>query len=417
MTQQIETAIVGGGQAGLAMSYYLHERGQEHIILERRRLAERWRSERWDGLYFQFPNWSLQLPGCSYNGEEPDGFAKSFEVVEFIERYANQIKAPLQCGVEVSSLRRNQDSGRFILETSDQPIEAACVVIATGPFQKPSIPAQSHLLSADILQIHASQYFNPAQLPAGAVLIVGTGSSGCQIAEELNQSGRTVYLSISLHKRAPRRYRNKDLLNWLTVLGRFDTPIDALPERKIPSPMLLTGVGGGHDVDLRKFRGEGAVLLGRLREISDGKLCFEDDVERNLAYADDSFVEFVRSAEDYASATGLDSESEIEPNLAFPRSPRPLSSQPVLDLKAANINTIIWCTGYKFDFNWVDLPIFDATGTPIQRRGVTRCRGAYFLGLHWMHNMKSGVLFGVGEDAAYLSEYMASVSAHRHGIT
>ena len=317
----------------------------------------------------------------------------------------------------MKSLRCNEDSGRFVLETSDQPIEACRVVIATGPLQKPSIPAQSHLLSADIFQLHASEYFNPAQLPPGAVLVVGTGSSGCQIAEELSAAGRMVYLSVSLHKRAPRRYRNKDLLDWLTVLGRFDTPIDALPERKIPSPLLLTGVGGGHDVDLRRIAGENVVLLGRFREISDGKLLFHDDLERSLAYADDSFIEFVRFAEDYASATGLDSESELEPNLAFPGSLASLSSQPVLDLKAANINTIIWCTGYKFDFNWVELPIFDAAGTPIQRRGVTRCRGAYFLGLHWMHNMKSGVLFGVGEDAAYLSKYMDSASAHsRRGI-
>jgi putative flavoprotein involved in K+ transport len=417
MTQRIETVIVGGGQAGLAMSYYLREHGQEHIILERRRLAERWRTERWDGLYFQFPNWSLQLPGCSYDGEEPDAFAKSSQVVEFIERYAKQIKAPLQFGVEVRSLRRDQDSGRFILETSDQRVEAARVVIATGPFQKPSIPAQSHLLSADVLQIHASHYFNPERLPPGAVLIVGTGSSGCQIAEELLQSGRMVYVSVSLHKRAPRRYRNKDLLYWLTVLGRFDTPIDALPGRKIPSPLLLTGAGGGHDVDLRKLVGEGVVLLGRLREISDGKVFFDDDVEKSLAHADDSFVEFVRAAEDYASATGLDSEFDVESDLAFPRSPRPLSSQPVLDLKAANVSAIVWCTGYRFDFNWVELPIFDANGIPVQRRGVTRCRGAYFLGLHWMHNMKSGVLFGVGEDAAYLLEHIASASAHLHHNT
>jgi putative flavoprotein involved in K+ transport len=412
MKHQVETVIVGGGQAGLAMSYYLSQLGHEHVILERQRLAERWRSERWNSLRFQFPNWSLQLPGFGYDGNEPDRFATSSEVVRFIEHYAALIQAPLQCGVEVRDLKQNLKSRRFILDTSARTIEATQVVIATGPFQRPSIPASGGSLSRDVFQIHASQYSNSAQLPPGAVLIVGTGSSGCQIAEELYQSGRMVYLSVSVHKRAPRRYRGKDLLHWMNVLGRFDTPIDSLPDRQIPSPLLLTGADGGHDVDLRKFAADGVVLLGRFREASDRKLAFEEDVEKTLQYADESFNDFVRNAEDYALATGRDLNTEVERDLSFPRKSIPAQPRAVLDLKTANINAVVWCTGYNFDFDWLHLPVLDARGIPIQRRGLTRCRGAYFLGLHWMHTMNSGVLFGVGKDAAYLAENIHEV-AHR----
>src|SRR5215211_1129764 len=232
MRERHDTVIIGGGQAGLAMSHHLRERSREHIILERQRVAERWRSERWESLYFQFPNWSLQLPGYSYKGDQPDAFAHHVEVTRFIENYALFIDAPLRCGADVLSLERDP-TGRFIISTRDAVIEASRVVMATGPFQQPSLPALSPSMPADICQLHASQYFNPEQLPTGAVLVVGAGSSGCQIAEELYRRGQTVYLSVSRHRRAPRRYRGRDLLWWLFAMGRFDTTIDSLPGRKI----------------------------------------------------------------------------------------------------------------------------------------------------------------------------------------
>ena len=410
MKERHDTVIIGGGQAGLAMSHHLRERSREHIILERHRVAQRWRNERWDSLCFQFPNWSLQLPGYAYKGDEPDAFAHHEEVTRFIEGYAGFIDAPLRCGAGVASLERDPASGRFVIATHDTTIEASRVVIATGPFQRPSLPASNPSLPADLVQLHASQYFNPEQLPNGAVLVVGTGSSGCQIAEELYRCGRTVYLSVGRHRRAPRHYRGRDLLSWLFAMGRFDTTVDSLPGRRIPPPLLLTGVNGGHDVDLRRFAADGVVLLGRYKGGADGKLEFGDDLENILADADETDAEFRRSVDAHVRTTGIPAS---DPDSAD-QAPMPIATiKPVttLDLRTAHITSVIWCTGYQFDFDWVRLPVFDAQGAPSQQHGVTSCPGAYFLGLHWMHKFKSATLFGVGEDAAYIAEHMAI--AHR----
>jgi putative flavoprotein involved in K+ transport len=410
MKERHDTVVIGGGQAGLAMSHHLREHSREHILLERRRVAQRWRSERWDSLCFQFPNWSLQLPGYAYKGDEPDGFAHHEEVSQFIEDYAGFIDAPVRCGTDVVSLERDSTSGRFVVATRDAIIEASRVVIATGPFQQPSLPVPSPSLPREVLQLHASQYFNPGQLPTGAVLVVGAGSSGCQIAEELYRCGRTVYFSVAHHRRAPRRYRGRDLLWWLLTMGRFDTTIDSLAERRIPPPLLLTGVNGGHDVDLRQFAADGVVLLGKFRGIADGKLGFGGDLDKDLVNADETAAEFRRSVDEHVRATGMET-SEAASIEQTPYTPKAgFKPVPLLDLEAANIRSVIWCTGYKLALDWVHLPVFDDSGALSQQRGVTNCRGAYFLGLHWMHKFKSATLFGVGEDAAYIAEHMATIA-------
>jgi len=411
MKERHDTVIIGGGQAGLAMSYHLRERSREHIILERHRLAQRWRNERWDSLCFQFPNWSLQLPGYEYKAGEPDAFAHHEEVTRFIEGYAGFIEAPVRCGADVVFVDRDSSSGRFVVATRDMTLEASHVVIATGPFQRPSLPALNPSLPTDLLQLHASQYFNPEQLPKGAVLVVGTGSSGCQIAEELYRHGRTVYLSVGRHRRAPRRYRGRDLLSWLFAMGRFDTAVDSLPGRRIPPPLLLTGVDGGHDVDLRRFAADGVGLLGRFVGGTDSALEFGEDLEKSLADADETDAEFRRSVDAHVRMTGIpasDPDSADQPPIPITRT-KPATT---LNLKAAHVTSVIWCTGYKFDFDWVRLPVFDTHGAPSQQRGVTSCPGVYFLGLHWMHKFKSATLFGVGEDAAYIAEHLAN--AHRN---
>jgi putative flavoprotein involved in K+ transport len=412
MHGSIETVVIGGGQAGLAMSHFLRQQGREHVVLERRRTAERWRSERWDRLAFQFPNWSLELPGFKYRGDAPDAFATPQQVVSFIEAYASFIQAPLKTGCDVRELR--EENGSYYVDTQQGRITARRVVIATGPFQAPSIPSASTRVAPDLHQIHASQYFNPEQLPPGGVLVVGAGSSGCQIAEELNELGRETWLSVSRHKRVPRRYRGKDLLYWSDVLGRFHTPIDTLPDRKLPPPILLTGVHGGHDVDLRRLAQGGVRLLGRFRDGVGTAVAFCDDLEAHLAAGDEAYVQFIEASESYAQAVGIDRFGEIEPDLAFPLDCSPQDSVAILDLKATNIGTIIWCTGYSYDYGWCQLPIFDALGAPVQRRGITRCPNVYFLGLHYMHTMRSGVLFGVGQDAAYLAEHIACEEAIYH---
>ncbi len=407
VTEQIETVIVGGGQAGLAMSYHLKRLGREHIVLEQKRVAERWRSERWDSLMFQFPNWTIQLPGHTYPTNDPAGFAPRDEVVRFIESYATLIGAPVRCGVRVLSVGQKPGSERFLVQTDHETLEAVNVVLATGPYQLPSITPLDAAVPPDIFQIHSRDYRNPQQLPPGAVLVVGSGASGCQIAEELYQTGRKVYLSIGHHCRVPRRYRRRDLFWWFDVLGMWDRSVDLHPEVKLER-FLVTGAAGGHDIDLRRFAADGVTLLGRLRAVSEAKLSLAPDLEEKLALGDAWFAEFKKSMDDYARKVGMEGpeESEVEESVAS----GPKGSVPILelDLRAAGIASVIWASGFRHDFGWVGLPVVNETGEPVQRRGVTRCPGLYFLGLRRMHTLRSSLLPGVGDDAGYLAERIAA---------
>jgi putative flavoprotein involved in K+ transport len=408
MNERHDTVIIGGGQAGLAMSYLLRQRGREHVVLERRRVAERWYSQRWDSLCFQFPKWSLQLPGYGYTGNDPDGFASRDAVSRFIEDYARFIDAPIRCNAEVKALEHEAASGRFLLETGDALIEADSIVIATGPYQRPSIPLASAALPPGVFQIHACDYRNADQLPPGAILIVGAGGSGCQIAEELGLHGRTVYLSAGRHRIAPRRYRGRDLLWWLLAMGRMDMTIDSLPDRKPLTPIMLTGVDGGHDINLRHLAADGVHVLGSFHGIDGEKLLFLDNLGTILDGADKSLEDFMLAAESYRQAAGLELPEDINQAFGVARTPLMLGTSRALGWRAGNVRTVIWCTGYRGSFDWVHLPVFDAQGVPRQRRGVTDCRGAYFLGLNWMHKQKSSTLFGVGEDAAYLADVITA---------
>jgi putative flavoprotein involved in K+ transport len=399
-----ETVIVGGGHAGLALSYHLGRIGRPHVVLERGRVAERWRSERWDSLMFQFPNWSLRLPGQEYRGDRPDGFATRKEVIAFIERYRDLVDAPVRTGVRVHRVR-TMDGG-FRLETSDGDVDAANVVVATGPYQEPILPAVRHALSSTVFQVHASGYRNPAQLPSGAVLVVGSGASGCQIVEDLLAAGRTVYLSLGRHRRYPRRYRGHDMFWWVERIGALDQTLDERPDaRERPNP-LVTGVGGGHDIDLRDYAAAGVTLLGRLVDVSGWRLPLADDVAALLTAGDESVGVFTRAVDAYIARSGL----AVPP--PSPSADRRAAEVPdpirELDLAAAGITSVIWATGYRRDFSWIDAPVFDERGEPIHRRGVTGCAGLYFLGLPWLHKLKSSVLCGVGDDAAHLADHIAA---------
>jgi putative flavoprotein involved in K+ transport len=405
MSERHETVIVGGGQAGLAMSHQLSRLGRPHVVLERGRVAERWRSERWDSLMFQFPNWSMRLPGQPYDGGDPEGFASRDEVIAFIERYRDAIRAPVRTGVGATALRPAATGDLLHLETTDGPIEADNVVIATGPYQEPIVPATSRALPSRVRQVHSSGYRNPGQLPAGAVLVVGSGASGCQIVEDLLAAGRHVYLSVGRHRRFPRRYRGRDMFWWMERLGLLDQPLEERPEaRERPNP-LVTGVGGGHDIDLRRYRADGVVLLGHLAEITGSRLRLADDVEALLAAGDESVAAFARTVDAYIERSGI--EAPAEPTAAPPASS---TIPPIreLDLEEAGIAAVIWATGFRRDFGWIRLPILDDRGEPVHRRGVTLCPGVYFLGLPWLHTLRSSVLCGVGDDATHLAEHIAS---------
>ena len=403
--ERVQTLVVGGGQAGLAMSHMLTKRGCPHLVLERNRIAERWRTERWDGLRFQFPNWSVQLPDFPFPHTDPNGFATSSEIVEFISAYAAFITAPIRCGVSVVALRRCDSGNGFVAETSDGRIEADNVVVATGPYQRPVIPS---LLQddADVFQVHASQYRNPDQLPPGAVLVVGSGASGAQITEELFRAGRRVYLSVGRHTRLPRRYRGRDLIWWLSAMGLDRIPAEERdPDRAKP---LITGAFGGNTIDFRRFAAEGVTLLGRMQAAQQSVVDFAPDLAKRLAYGDGSYTAFLDMVDAHVQRHALDIPEDASARHAL--SDPPCLTEPLrhLDLRAARISTVVWATGYAYDFGWVNVPVLNARSEPVHRQGMTNVPGMYFLGLRWLSNFKSSLLSGIGEDAARLADQIAA---------
>jgi putative flavoprotein involved in K+ transport len=400
--ERIETLIVGGGQAGLALSYHLRGLGREHLILERARVAERWRTERWDSLTFQFPSWSIRLPGLDYRGSDPEGFAPRDEVIRFLDEYRASIAAPVREGVTVRAVTAKAGSARYLVETDAGAYETANVVAATGPYQAPALPPAATALPSGIVQVHSSRYRNPAMLPPGAVLVVGSGASGCQILEDLLETGRTVFLSVGRHRRVPRRYRGRDVFWWLDRMGALDQTLEQRPDaRSTPNP-LVTGAHGGHDIDLRDYARRGVTLLGHLREVGNGRLFLDDDVTSQIARGDEGMAAFARTADEWALREGLgpprgDERVDRIPPTRLPAAPESL------DLRAAGITTVVWATGFRPDFGWIRLPVLDAAGDAIHRHGITTCAGFYFLGLPWLSKLKSSVLCGVGEDAERLA--------------
>jgi putative flavoprotein involved in K+ transport len=402
--EQVNTLVIGGGQAGLAMSYRLKQRGRPHLVLERQRIAERWRSERWDGLKFQFPNWSVRLPDFPYPHADPDGFATSGDILEYINAYADFVAPPIRCGVAVTRLRCS-DGAALVAETPDGMIAAQNVVVATGPYQRPVIPAvlRNHI---SVFQIHASQYHNPDQLPSGAVLVVGSGASGAQIAEELLRAGRRVYLSVGAHTRLPRRYRGRDLIWWLSAMGIDQTTVEARgPSRLLP---VITGAYGGHTIDFRRFAADGMTLLGRVMAASHGTIDIAPDLAASLASGDAVYTGFLDMVDAHVKQHGLDfpDDPQARAMLPDPRCVRkPLRR---LDLRASGIHSLVAATGYGLDFGWIDIPVLDPRGEPRHVNGISDVPGLYFLGLQWLSKMKSSFLSGVGDDAAALADHIAS---------
>jgi putative flavoprotein involved in K+ transport len=402
--ERVESLIIGAGQAGLSMSYHLGRLGLEHLVLERGRIAERWRSERWDSLAFQFPNWMLRLPGYAYEGAEPEAFMHRDGVARFIEKYAGRISPPIRCGIRVTGLHCSS-SGRLVVETNHFALEALNVVVATGPYQTPVVPPFSNALPTAVWQITANRYINPHLLPPGQVLVVGSGGSGCQIAEDLLQSGRRVYLSIGRHRRVPRRYRGQDFGWWQEKTGASDQVAASLPQRT--QAPLLTGVNGGHDADLRELARQGVTLVGSLGAVYAGRLRFAPDLEENLARGDETFEQFTRAIDDYIFKHQL--VAPEEPLRKTPRGARPPAAEiSELDTTSAGITSVIWAIGYRYDFGWIKCGVLDANGSPVHQRGVTATPGLYFLGLPRLHKIKSAFLWGVGEDAAYLAEHIVN---------
>jgi putative flavoprotein involved in K+ transport len=405
VTEQVNTIIVGGGQGGLSASYFLKQQGREHVVLEQApQAAPVWRN-RWDSFTLNTPNWMTRLPGAEYQGNDPNGFMPRDEVVAYFEAYIERFELPVRYGIRVTSIEPTEAG--YLVCTDEGEFEAANVVIATGLHQQPKIPLFNTNLPAEIHQLHSSEYRNPEALPAGAVLVVGSAQSGCQIAEELYQSGRKVYLSVSSSPRMPRRYRGKDITWWLDLVGFFDKTVDLLlsPKAKFTASAHSTGKDGGHTINLHQFMRDGVVLLGHIQSIEGHQVALAPDMKENLAKADKFEADFVKPVDEYIEKNELDFPLEVLPELSDGFQAEEITH---LNLNSAGISSVIWATGFMFDFSLVKVPAFDEDGYPLQKRGVTEFPGLYFIGLPFLYKFKSGLLAGVGDDAAYVAEHISS---------
>ncbi|WP_246792909.1 flavin-containing monooxygenase [Burkholderia perseverans] len=401
----VDTLVVGAGQAGVAMSEHLGKLGVPHLVLERDRIAERWRTGRWDSLVANGPAWHDRFPGLEFDDLDPDAFASKDRVAEYFEAYAKKFNAPVRTGVEVTKVVRNQGRPGFTIETSDGTIEASRVVVATGPFQRPVIPPIAPVTST-LTQLHSASYYNPQQLPAGGVLVVGAGSSGVQIADELQRAGRDVYLSVGPHDRPPRAYRNRDFCWWLGVLGKWDAEA-AQPGREHVT-IAVSGARGGHTVDFRRLANQGVNLVGLTRAFDGEVVSFEADLAANIARGDENYLSLLDEADAYIARNGLDLPEEPEARV-IPADPACLT-QPLLelDLARAGVTSIIWATGYAVDYRWLQVDAFDAKGKPKHQRGVSSEPGIYFLGLPWQSRRGSSFIWGVWHDAKHVADHIAT---------
>lgn len=394
--------VVGGGQAGLAMSYLLKDQGIDHLVFEKHRRGHAWATERWDSFCLVTPNWQCRLPGFPYAGPDPYGFMVKDQILAYLDAYVGHFQPPLCEGVTVTAVTR-EAAGGFMLETTAGRYSADAVVVAAGSYHNAALPRLAERLPPTITQLHSSRYRNPQALPPGAVLVVGSGQSGCQIAEDLHLAGRQVHLCVGSAPRAPRRYRGKDAVEWLERMGHYDMPIDQHPlKEKVRGKAnhYVTGRDGGREIDLRKFALEGMVLHGRLTDIADGRIMLGDDLARNLDNADATAARIKASIDAYIAENAI--AAPVEPPYTPPWQPEnpPLS----LDLAAAGITAVVWSTGFRADFSWIEVPAFNGRGYPSHQRGVSAIDGLYFLGLPWLHTWGSGRFSGVAKDAAYLLE-------------
>jgi putative flavoprotein involved in K+ transport len=399
-----DTLIVGAGQAGVAMSEHLSKLGVPHLVLERNRIAERWRTGRWDSLVANGPAWHDRFPGLDFDDLSPDEFAPKERVADYFEAYAKKFNAPVRTGVDVLKVERNIGRPGFTIETSEGVIEANRVVAATGPFQRPVIPPIAPK-DQPFMQIHSADYRNPAQLPEGAVMVVGAGSSGVQIADELQRAGKKVYLSVGAHDRPPRAYRNRDFCWWLGVLGEWDQA--AMKPGREHVTIAVSGAHGGRTVDFRGLAHRGMTLVGLTQAFNGSVATFQPNLADNLTRGDENYLALLNAADAYIERNGLDLPEEPEARITFP-DPECVT-QPILelDLAKAGVTSIIWATGFATDYSWLKVDAFDVNGKPQHQRGVSSEPGVYFLGLPWQSRRGSSFIWGVWHDAKYVADHIA----------
>jgi putative flavoprotein involved in K+ transport len=407
-TETIDTLVIGAGQAGVAMSEHLSKAGVPHLVLERGRIAERWRSWRWDSLVANGPAWHDRFPNLEHDSD-PEGFPGKEAVADYFVAYARKLAAPIRTGVEVTSVSALQGKPGFRVETSKGVIEARRVVSATGPFQRPIIPPIVPD-AAGVTQIHSVDYRNPGSLPAGAVLVVGAGSSGTQIADELLRAGRRVFISVGPHGRPPRAYRGRDYCWWLGVLGKWD--ITTPPAGAEHVTIAVSGAYGGNTVDFRRLAARGMTLVGTTTGYSDGMLTFAPDLAANLAKGDADYLAVLDEADAYVARTGIDLPPEPAARAILPDPACVTTPIRALNLKQEGITTIIWATGFALDYSWLKFDVLGADGKPKHSRGISEVPGLYFLGLPWLSRRGSSFIWGVWHDARFIADQIGIQRAY-----
>ena len=407
--------VIGGGQAGLSVSHFLRQRGIGHRVLEKRSPTHAWRAQRWDSFCLVTPNWQCALPGWPYAGTDPHGFMKKDEIVAYLDGFVRQVDAPLHPGVTVQRVapRGGTAGGGFDISTSAGTCTADQVVVASGGYHLPIIPRLAERLPAGIAQLHSEQYRNPQALPPGTVLVVGNGQSGAQIAEDLHLAGRKVVLATGDAPRCARFYRGKDVVDWLAQMNYYDLPVQDHPLRegvRDNTNHYVTGRDGGRDIDLRRFAAEGMQLYGLLDGLEGDILQFRPDLRANLDHADRIYNGINTAIDKYIAAQGI----KAPPPSVYQPVWQPTEERRTLNLRSANITTVLWCIGFQPDFGWLDAPVFNGRGAPGHQRGITAVPGLYFCGLPWLHTWGSGRFSGVARDAQFLAERIDAL--HRREV-
>jgi putative flavoprotein involved in K+ transport len=412
----LDTVIVGAGQAGLGISYFLQRDGYKHIVFERGRIGETWLAQRWDAFRLNTPNFMNVLPGLPYDGSEPYGFWRQDELVQYFRRYVEYFQLPVRTGVTVVSVERTEDEECFIIKTRihgqvEESTLSRSIVIASGIQHTPKFPPIRSRIPDNIAQLHTANYRNATALGPGAIVVVGSGQSGCQIVEDLLAAGRTVYLCTSKVGRAPRRYRGRELLEWWIDMKHLDVTFASLEDKSISlaTQPQISGLGQyGHTISLQQLARQGVVILGRLLDVETGTLVLSDEATAHVRFADE-FSQRLKDAIDVylAKAKITPPPLEDDPADAPDLQAKCVSPLRSLNLREARVSTIIWATGFTGDFNWIRLPALDAEGRPMHRRGISPVRGLYFIGFPWLNSRKSGIIYGIEEDASYIASTIA----------
>ena len=408
--ERTTAVVIGAGHAGLAASHFLSDRSIDHVVLERGEVANSWRRERWDSLRLLTPNWQSRLPGLRYEGPDPDGYMTMGEVTEFIERFATASRAPVRTGTDVTSVRRTDDGYRVTTKRGE--IGCRAVVIASGACNQPAVPQFTAAVPAPVEQLTPFDYRDPAKLPDGGVLVVGASATGVQLAAELQRSGRPVTLSVGEHVRLPRTYRGRDVLWWMDASGvwdqRYDEVDDLTRARRLPSPQLV-GTPERTTLDLNVLVSMGVELVGRWAAVRDGRALFSGGVRNMFSLADLKMRRLLDAFDEWARTHGRDAEVGPAERLAPTRVPS--STRLQLDLRSGEIRTVVWATGFRPDYRWLDVPVIDAKGQLSHQGGVVGSPGLYALGLPVLRRRKSTFIYGIEDDARevidHLMQYLA----------